>query len=262
MTSSSRWTRRKARWYARAVEAGDYVRAVVDALAPLLEGIRSVIDVGAGTGALSRELFDRGLSVTAVEPSPAMGEELHRHMGERTRSDRFRFVAEGWDGLDLPRHDLLLLAHVPGGITRERDFLVKASGLARRIALVRNAGPWNKFFYDELYPLILGRPWKPRGDYIDDLAALHEAGVYADVKLFSFTLDQPFDDFADALGFWTDRLDAEGKEDLLEAFLRQRLEPEGRGYIARFGRRRSALLWWDTDVPPEKTLRPGRREGR
>ncbi|GIE98679.1 class I SAM-dependent methyltransferase [Paractinoplanes rishiriensis] len=47
-----------------------YPAAALDWLLP--EGRRRVVDLGAGTGKLSRSLWARGLAVTAVDPSPEM----------------------------------------------------------------------------------------------------------------------------------------------------------------------------------------------
>lgn len=55
-----------------------YAEAAIDALTTEL-GIgpgKRVVDLGAGTGILSRQLASRGLHVTAVEPEPAMRAEL------------------------------------------------------------------------------------------------------------------------------------------------------------------------------------------
>lgn len=53
-----------------------YPPAAVDWLMPA--SARRVLDLGAGTGHLTRALLGRGLDVTAVEPSPGMRAELHR----------------------------------------------------------------------------------------------------------------------------------------------------------------------------------------
>ena len=54
--------------YARARPG--YPDEVVDWLVPA--GALDVVDLGAGTGQLTRSLLDRGLRVTAVDPSPSM----------------------------------------------------------------------------------------------------------------------------------------------------------------------------------------------
>jgi len=52
----------------------EYPAAVVDWIVP--EGARAAVDVGAGTGKLTRALCERGLEVTAVEPSEGMRARL------------------------------------------------------------------------------------------------------------------------------------------------------------------------------------------
>jgi ubiquinone/menaquinone biosynthesis C-methylase UbiE len=53
-----------------------YPAAAVDWLLPV--GARRVLDLGAGTGKLTRALLNRGLEVTAVDPSDEMLAELRR----------------------------------------------------------------------------------------------------------------------------------------------------------------------------------------
>jgi SAM-dependent methyltransferase len=54
----------------------DYPSAAVDWMVPA--GARRALDVGAGTGKLTRALVDRGLEVTAADPSAPMLEVLRR----------------------------------------------------------------------------------------------------------------------------------------------------------------------------------------
>ncbi|GAA2633196.1 class I SAM-dependent methyltransferase [Paractinoplanes durhamensis] len=63
---------------AAAYERGrpGYPSAALDWLLPA--GLPRVVDLGAGTGKLTRQIRDRGLPVTAVEPSPGMLDELAR----------------------------------------------------------------------------------------------------------------------------------------------------------------------------------------
>jgi SAM-dependent methyltransferase len=65
---------------AEAYDAGrpDYPPELLDFLP--LEGVRSVLDLAAGTGKLTRVLAGRFLDVTAVEPLPAMRAILERNV--------------------------------------------------------------------------------------------------------------------------------------------------------------------------------------
>jgi SAM-dependent methyltransferase len=56
----------------------DYPEAAIDRLLAELGQPASVLDIGAGTGKLTRPLLARGLAVTAVEPAAAMRETLAR----------------------------------------------------------------------------------------------------------------------------------------------------------------------------------------
>ncbi len=77
---------------------------------------RRVLDLGAGTGKLTRQLRDRGLDVVAVEPSPGMREQLARTLPEVELLDGTAeaiplpdqsvdavLVAQAWHWVDPPR---------------------------------------------------------------------------------------------------------------------------------------------------------------
>ncbi|WP_120005825.1 class I SAM-dependent methyltransferase [Nesterenkonia muleiensis] len=78
-------------------EAPETGAAGVESGGPLEGGrLTTVVDLGAGTGILTRQLLDRGAHVVAVEPSPPMldallntsEEMLGKQSAERTREDR------------------------------------------------------------------------------------------------------------------------------------------------------------------------------
>jgi SAM-dependent methyltransferase len=101
---------------ADAYERGrpSYPPEAVDWLLP--EGASRVLDLGAGTGKLTRQLRDRGLDVIAVEPSAGMREQLARavpgvtvHAGSAEeipladRSVDAVLVAQAWHWVDRSR---------------------------------------------------------------------------------------------------------------------------------------------------------------
>src|SRR4051794_41576781 len=80
MTGVDWWRRQRSSFgsAAQAYERGrpPYPEAAVDWLLPA--GARRVLDLGAGTGKLTRLLVARGLDVVAVEPSAGMRGEVER----------------------------------------------------------------------------------------------------------------------------------------------------------------------------------------
>src|ERR671911_1404470 len=69
-------------------------------------GARSVVDLGCGTGLLTRELALRGYEVTGVDPAPAMLEVARRRPG----GDRVRWLHGDAGLLDEGRADLAVMS--------------------------------------------------------------------------------------------------------------------------------------------------------
>ena len=126
-------------------------------------------------------------------------------------------------------------------------FLTAAEPLAcRALAFVQNVGPGaEKFYLGELYPLLLGRPYPARDDYLRTLNLLHSLGIYANVRIIGYEFDQPFATMREATEFWVQQMELTEptqRRTLIE-FLENRLRPAGAQFIAPM-RRQSAVIWW------------------
>jgi SAM-dependent methyltransferase len=245
------WTPRRARWFSRAVEVSDFPAETVRALGPALAGCRSVLDVGAGVGALTLPLARSVERVTALEPSPAMLEELRANLS-RHGLGNVTCLAARWGEAEIGPHDLILVANVAPIFQDLLPFVAAAKRLSPcAIALVRNVGSGaEKFYFGELYPLLLGRPYPPRDDYLRTVTQLHGIGIYASVQIVAYRFDQPFDDLQEAVEFWTHEMGLAEAEQLrrLRAFLETKLRRTGPGFLAPM-HRQSAVIWWR--VAPE-----------
>ncbi len=242
------WTPERVRLFDVAVRRSDFPAKFVEALEPILSRCRDALDVGAGVGALALPLARRLQAVTALDPSPTMLECL-RANATREGLRNLTTVPGEWGSVLLRAHDLILMANVAPLFDRLETFLSEATPLARRgIAIVQNAGPGTeKFYFGELYPLLLGRPYPSRRDYLHTVTLLHERGIFADVRIVEYDFDQPFADLKEAVGFWAAqmRLEAPEQVERLTAFLRERLRGENGGLLAPM-HRRSAVVWWPT----------------
>ena len=242
------WTERTAAWYRRAAERGDYAARVLEAVGPRLDACRTALDVGAGCGALAIPLARRGLAVTALEPSPAMARELRRWAGAAGLR-RVAVVEAAWGEVPVSAHDLVLCAHVGNLLRPDSDFLREVGRVARRlVVLVRDvtAAPGrDKFFYRELYPILLGRPYTGGGEADDTVSALRALGIRPKVTEIEYRSDQPFDDLAEACDFWMTYLGlSDGSaRTYLAGFLRERLVRCDGGWIAPF-RKTAAVITW------------------
>ena len=242
------WTERTVAWYERANEQSDYAARVLGALGPALAGCRDALDVGAGFGALALPLARRLEAVTALEPSAAMASAL-RAGAVSAGLANVTVVEAKWGEAPVHPHDLVICAHVGGLLDGSSPFLGEAGTVARRlVAFVRDlpAGPDDdKFFYRELYPALLGRPYEHRCRADDTLAGLERLGIHPAVTPIEYSSDQPFDSLEEACDFWMTYmgLEDEGPRDYLRRFLSERLERHGEEWIAPFRKRAAVIAW-------------------
>jgi SAM-dependent methyltransferase len=233
-------------WYERATLRGDYASTILAAAGPVLADSRSVLDVGAGFGALSVPLAARMQQVTALEPAPAMRRALCRAI-RRHRLTNVRVVAAVWGERPLSPHDAVVCAHVGPLLTRGSSFLASLPVLARRaVVLVHDVpGGDDKFFFSELYPKLLGRAYGSGCAPDDLLEALAAVGIVPTVRVVEYRSDQPFRSLAEACTFWMThmRLAGASARRFLHDFLGDRLRREGRGWIAPY-RKRAAVITW------------------
>ncbi|OGL08861.1 MAG: hypothetical protein A3I14_06680 [Candidatus Rokubacteria bacterium RIFCSPLOWO2_02_FULL_73_56] len=186
--------------------------------------------------------------MTAVEPAPAMAAALRR-AAAREGLRNLTVHEAPWGEVEVGPHDLVVCAHVSHLLTPGSPFLGAAAALARRgVVLVRDlpGGP-DKFFFGELYPILLGRPYVHGCDARDTVGELERLGIAPTLTPIEYGSDQPFDSLDEACEFWIEymRLADAGARDFLRAFLAERLTREGDGWVAPF-RKRAMVVHWRT----------------
>jgi hypothetical protein len=245
---SALWTDRTAAWYRRAAERGDYAARVLAAIGRRLDACRTALDVGAGCGALAIPLARRLRSVTALEPSPAMARALRRWAAEAGLGNVV-VVEAAWGDVPVSPHDLVLCAHVGDLLRADSNFLREAGRTARRLVVVvrdlTSARGGDKFFYRELYPALLGRPYASHSKADDPVGALRSLGIHPAVTEIEYRSDQPFADLDEACEFWMTYLGLSGSRarDYLTAFLRERLVRRAGEWVAPFQKRAAVIMW-------------------
>ena len=212
----------------------------------MLGGCRTALDVGAGFGALALPLARRLEAVTAMEPSAPMAAALRRAAARAGLAD-VRVIEAAWGQAPVAPHDLVLCAHVGPLLGRGSAFLAEVRAVARRaVLLVRDApGGDDKFFFGELYPVLLGRPYGRSSNERDTVEAVRALGVEPTVVAIEYASDQPFASLDDACDFWMTYMGLEDAEPraFLRAFLERRLQREGEEWIAPFRKRAHVIAW-------------------
>jgi SAM-dependent methyltransferase len=238
------WDRFARRYdgYARLSEP--YVPAQLKFMA--LQPGETLLDVGAGPGRLSIPAALQGCSVTALDVSSGMLEELQRN-AHMAGAEGIRTLRLAWEdvrpGDNLPPHDVVLLARSPA-----MSDLAKVDALSRRAAYIMvYCGPSLKSFHDELVAGI--EPGPP---------ASRHSGLRPHVLVFNQLIDMGIeahvDYLADGFDKWYPTEDAllkdftwlqlpAASEERLRRNLAPWLQPEDGGVRLKM-ETRTAVVWW------------------
>ncbi len=240
------WNSLKAQWYAKGVKRSTLGRIAVPVIIENSKGARNYLDIGSGCGTLTLPLASAGKRVTALDSSTAML-ELLRTEAERQKLDNIKIQNREWGVGKIAAHDAVIISNVPALVREREGFLEEVSAIARKfVFIIESAGPGaDKFYYKELYPMLFGREFPARRDYLSTYSKLHALGIYANVRIIEYDFDQPFDDLNEAVEFWKEYLGLVTGEfdDILKTFLQKKLVQTRTGLKAPF-RKRSAIIWW------------------
>ena len=107
------------------------------------------------------------------------------------------------------------------------------------------SGGDDKFFFSELYPLLIGRPYERCCQDEEMVVSLRTLGIKPSLTTIEYQSDQPFESLDEAGEFWMTYLGLESAETRawLRDFLAERLLREGQGWLASFRKRAAAIQW-------------------
>jgi len=239
------FNRLKARWYKKGLEYSTLPEAALSVILARAPDAKSFLDIGSGCGTLALPLARRGLKVTAVDASAAMIDILREDI-RKERLKGIRAVQSAWGKTGIKPHDAVICSNVPALVGQE-GFLEDAARHARKaVFIIENADPTSdKFYYREIYPLLFGREFGLRSDYLNTYKNLHDMGIFANVEIIEYDFDQPFDDIGEAVEFWKEYIGiVTGEHDSkLRDFLKKKLVRKKGALLARF-HKKSAVMWW------------------
>ena len=220
----------------------------LNAVAGLVSADSRVLDVGGGAGRYAVALAFRCRSVTVVDPSESMSEQLHEAAVEAGRSN-VESVLSDWETADVEAADVVLCSHVVYGVADIRPFIEKLSSHARRRVVLLS-------FVDSPQSSIAPL-WEPvHGERRINLPALPELvnvlwemDIYPSVRMLTSTRAQSFDSIDAALDELSGRLFLGEK-----TRARARLDLEIENFLERhedgfriIGARpvRQGVIWWE-----------------
>jgi SAM-dependent methyltransferase len=158
-------------------------------LLPRLRPADRVLDIGAGAGRYEPSLAAAAREVVALEPSPAMREQLQRRLDEE-RLANVRLLPTGWPSAEPAECEVALAAHVLYGVREIEPFLRRMDAVATRgcylLLAFRHPSSFISPFWERLY----GQPRLPLPGALECLNALYQLGIAA--QLTAVPVDQRF----------------------------------------------------------------------
>lgn len=186
---SGYWDRR-ASSYARSTHTR--VDEFLQVLQPYLSPVRTLIDVGAGTGRHTMPLAERLEWVTAVEPS----EGMRSHIAAR---DNITVVASTWEDAEVAPADLVICSHVLYGVAEPAQFIDKLEHSARVRVFVMMRESDLPHPAAEIRRRLLGEtgPRLPR--FSELFMVLVQMGIAPDVDFLRYPIVTRYSDMEEAL---------------------------------------------------------------
>ncbi len=217
-------------------------------LQPWLPPSATVLDVGAGGGRYALPLAERGVRVTAVEPSEGMRGVLAEAASERGLN--LTIVPQRWPPapVEMEAADVVICANVAYDVADLAPFVQALDQTARRLVAValtlthpvgHTADLWQQF-----------RGWTvPDGPtYLDVAAVVFETGIACNVTLLPTAPTLRFADWDAAVAFYRRRLGLR-PDAVRDAALRDALASTvvaaADALVVQPHERQSAVIWWE-----------------
>ncbi|MDI6720191.1 MAG: methyltransferase domain-containing protein [Methanomicrobiales archaeon] len=214
----------------------------------------TVLDMGAGTGRLAVPVARTAAHVTALDPSGGMLAILKERMAEAGRSN-YSCVRMRWEdaviGRDIEPHDVVIAAFSLGFYDLGAA-LQKLDAAARRaVYLFWHAGEWRGGREMELYSAVFGEEGARRKGYPDYIYAvniLHDAGIFANVRIYRAIWDAVYDSVDEAVQSWV-AMHSPGLEDLSPVYdyFARTLRRNEDGKFVETTVRPTAAVWWEKE---------------
>ncbi|WP_147821879.1 class I SAM-dependent methyltransferase [Salidesulfovibrio onnuriiensis] len=245
------WDKRAKRFSAMDNGAAGRVEAILEKIG--IDAETTILDIGCGPGNLAIPLAKQAKSVTALDPSAGMLEQL-RENAHRQGVTNIRCINKDWDTAlqdgDIAPHDLLLSSY---SLLMEDlgESLRTMHSLARKAVCLFWFAGRECFGYDHFWPTLFGEEFIAGPDHTYLVNLLNSLRIYPDVSIIPQQHVTRYADMEDAVQCWTEALyiSSADQQQLVREALDEMLgihegKPEFRRDV------RSAMIWWRKDSLP------------
>ncbi len=225
----------------------------VNRLAQEVTPATTLLDVGAGAGRFALPLALRCKHVTAVEPSPSMGETLC-HLAAEAGIENVTLVARPWEDVEVEPADVVLSAHVIYSIEDIGPFVMKLAAHARQQVCMPTFMRPPRARYAPFWPWVHGEEKRELPGAAELMQVLWELDIYPNLEMYAPVPVRPFKDWQRALDTLRSRLfvtpDTQHDARLQQA-MHALLQETPEGYVIKgTAPGRLALISWQPAAMP------------
>ncbi len=234
------WDRRAA-GFAKRNRDSDYAEQFLQLMKP--QSHWRVLDVGCGPGTLAIPMAGQVKSVTALDFSSAMLNELRQKAIDKKISNVYPLQAcwtDNWLELDIQPHEVavssrsLSVFDLKGALEKLNSWALEKVFIADRLG----SGPFDPDLF-----AALNRPFDPGPDYIFTVNILYQMGIHPSIDYIEVDSEKTFRSRDEAVAgcrwMFDDLSPAEEKN--LAAFVDERLEKKKDGHFSL--KRRLPVKW-------------------
>lgn len=208
----------------------------------------SVLDAGAGPGTLSIPLARRVQSVTALDYSQGMLDELESS-AQKEGIRNIRTIngswEDNWEQLDIPKHDICIASRSLSG-PNLGDSLAKLNAYSKHyVIVIDRIGPAP---FDQGAFAAINKPFRSGPDYIYTINILYTMGIHCMVDIISLSPESIYNDLQAAMESYCwmfKKLSNQEEQKLKEYILsKSRTTKDGRLVVTRDTPPRWAIISW------------------
>lgn len=222
---------------------------IVDRLEKYINSDTTVLDIGAGTGALTIPLAKKAKKVISIEPSVGMLDYL-KSTALKENLSNIEFINNGWECAEISgQYDIVICSHALYFIHDIKKSLRRMIDVTGKYLFLMTVVNDDKDRYGDIWKIIKGTSYKPGPDYIYIYNLLRELGWYPDVEMIATTIECPdLDEATKLVTTHFDELDVQAKENELRSYISQYIRQEPDGMFRWKDSSKSALIMVNKNV--------------
>lgn len=235
-----------AKDYGKWLEHDDYPDVLIGEMKLSKED--TVLDIGCAEGTISRKIAKKVKSLTGLDKSKLMLEELNKKakIDNLNNINTIQMNIEDMDPEKLGNYDIVLASRCLNGISEIKECILKLNQIANKYVYITVFGS-STHKYKKEKAKIAGKEFKAGTDYIILVLLLKSLGIEANVIQLDCKNLKEYHNFEEAIdrSIWRlGEIEEENRENLINYFKESFVQNERGNWVNPKDKTDLVLIWW------------------